>query len=261
MDNDANRFSPMPMWQSAVFTALPAGLAYLAMWVLAPAFRTWTGQPFFVGYLVSWVSVEVVIFSASLLAYRIEGNPPGRRGLKERYRLRLPQRRDLAWALATILIMLGTYLALGFTARWLATYPAFSPHPAFPPELRPGAEREIVPGLFMGMQLKGQWWVLLVYLMGWMFNITGEELWFRGFMLPRQELVHGKAAWLANGLCFTLFHIMWKWNLIALLPGSLFLSYAVQRRKTTWVGMIAHGFLNITTAIAIAAGIAGWGAA
>ncbi|HSB91454.1 MAG TPA: CPBP family glutamic-type intramembrane protease, partial [Anaerolineales bacterium] len=59
----------------------------------------------------------------------------------------------------------------------------------------------------------------------------------------------------------TLFHIMWKWNLIALLPGSLFLSYATQRRRNTWTAILAHGFLNLTTAVAIAAGVAGIGAA
>jgi membrane protease YdiL (CAAX protease family) len=231
------------------------------MWVLAPALTTWLGQPFLVGYLISWISFEVVIFLASLLAYKIEGNDRGFVSLRERFRLSLPKRSDLIWALATIVVMLGTYLALGFTARWLATYSFLTPHPMFPPELRPGAEHDIIPGLFMGMRLKGKWWVLLAYLVGWFFNIAGEEMWFRGFMLPRQEISHGKFAWLVNGLCFNFFHVMWKWNLIALLPGSLFLSYVAQRRRTTSVAIIAHGLLNITTATAVAAGVIGWGAA
>lgn len=255
------RLKPMSLWQSAVFTALPAGWAYFAMWVLAPALQEFTGQPYLVGYLISWGSSEVLIFLAALMVYRLEGNSLKWVSIRERYRLRPPQRKDFAWALITILVMVGTYLALGFTSRWLASYPVFSPHPAFPAELKPGAEQEIIPGIFMGMTLKGQWGVLLAYLVGWLFNIVGEELWFRGFMLPRQELSHGKAAWIVNGLCFNFFHVMWKWNLIALLPGSLFLSFVSQRRKTTWVAILAHGFLNITTAITIAASVLGWGAA
>ena len=260
MENKRKGPPRMALWQSIVFTAIPALLAYLAMWILAPAFQSRFDQPFLVGYLIAWVSTEALIFVASLLAFRIEGNTWRWSGLKERYRLSFPQRGDLIWAVFAIVLMLGTFMVLGFTARWLASFPAFAPHPAFPPELKPGGEQGIIPGLFMGMRLKGMWWVLLAYLIGWFFNIAGEEMWFRGFMLPRQERSHGKLAWLINGLCFNSFHIMWKWNLIALLPGSLFLSYVAQRRQNTSVAMIVHGLLNISTAIAIAAGVAGWGA-
>ncbi len=259
MDN--GNLSKMSLWESIVFAGTPAILAYLAMWYLAPNFQVWTGQPFLVGYLVAWGFVEAVIFSASLLAFRIEGNEFSWNNLKQRYRIHGPKPTDLVWVIVTLVLMVGTYLALGSTARWLAGFSLFAPHPSFPPELMPGAEQAINPGVFMGMRLQGIWWVLVAYLVGWFFNIAGEEMWFRGFMLPRQELSHGKLAWLINGLCFNFFHIMWKWNLIALLPGSLFLSYAIQRSKNTSVAIIAHGLLNISTAIAIAAGVAGWGAA
>ncbi|HSB90953.1 MAG TPA: CPBP family intramembrane glutamic endopeptidase [Anaerolineales bacterium] len=252
---------PLRPWQSIVFTAAPALVAYFAMWTLAPSFKAHTGQPFLVGYLISWLASEAVILSAAVIAYRVERRTPGWREMLERYRLRSPTRGDLGWALITVTVMVATYFALSSTSRWLAQSWAFSPHPAFPAELRPGAEQAIVPGVFMEMQLKGVWWVLIVYLLGWVLNIAGEELWFRGFMLPRQEVTHGKVGWLVNGICFTLFHIMWKWNLIALLPGSLFLSYATQRRRNTWTAILAHGLLNLTTAVAIAAGVAGIGAA
>jgi membrane protease YdiL (CAAX protease family) len=252
--------SRMPLRASVVYAGTPALLAYLAMWYLAPAVQTSTGQPFLVSYLVAWGGVEALIFSASLLAFRLEGNKFSWNDLRERYRINRLNRVDLVWAALTLTVMLVTFLALGFTARWLGSLPLFEPHPSFPQELRPGAQQSVIHGFFMGMQLQGKWWVLIAYLIGWFLNIAGEEMWFRGFMLPRQELTHGKYAWLVNGLCFNFFHIMWKWNLIALLPGSLFISYATQRRKNTSVAILVHGLLNISTAIAIAVGIAGWGA-
>jgi len=261
MQHNQHTLQPLRPWQSIVLTAAPALVAYFAMWTLAPSVKAAIGQPFLVGYLISWVGSEAVIFLAALVAYPVERGIPGWKGMLERYRLQTPTRGDLAWALITVVVMVATYFALSSTSHWLAQFRAFSPHPAFPAELRPGAEQTIVPGVFMEMQLRGAWWVVIVYLVGWVLNIAGEELWFRGFMLPRQEVAHGKRAWLVNGVCFTLFHIMWKWNLIALLPGSLFLSYATQRRRNTWIGILAHGSLNLTTAIAIAAGVAGIGAA
>ena len=97
----------------------------------------------------------------------------------------------------------------------------------------------------MGMQLRGQWWLVVVYFIGWFFNICGEELWFRGYILPRQELAFGKAAWVINGLMFTLNHLWQPWIMIAILPSSLLLVYVVQARKNTWIGIVQHGVVNI----------------
>ena len=101
--------------------------------------------------------------------------------------------------------MVITNQALAYTAQWLASIPVFSPHPSYPPELTPKALTDIVPGMFMGMPLKGAWWIVIVYVIGWIFNILGEELWYRGFMLPRQELASPRFGWLVNGLCFCYF--------------------------------------------------------
>ena len=39
---------------------------------------------------------------------------------------------------------------------------------------------------FMGIPLKGQWWIPFYYLMVLLAgNIAGEELWWRGYLLPR----------------------------------------------------------------------------
>jgi hypothetical protein len=43
---------------------------------------------------------------------------------------------------------------------------------------------------FMGLPLQGQWWVAVYYTLVLVCaNIAGEELWWRGYLLPRQELV------------------------------------------------------------------------
>jgi membrane protease YdiL (CAAX protease family) len=251
---------PMRIWQSLLFTLVPAILIYTAIWVVAPAISTGLRQPFLVAYLICWGTTEGCFFTAALAAFRAEGNPLQWRSFVERYRLSRLHKSDAVWAVVALALMVITNQGLAFTAPRLASIPAFSPHKAFPPELTPSALTSLVPGVFMGMPLKGVWWVPAVYLIGWGFNIFGEEMWYRGFMLPRQEIAHTWLGWLANGLSFWFLHIVWKWNLIALLPGSLILSYVSQRQKTTWVGIIAHGVLNFSPIIAITAGVLGWGA-
>lgn len=252
---------PMRLWQSALFAIIPAVLVYAAHWFVAPALSARLHQPYLVTYLVVWGGTEVAFLVAALVAFRAEGNPLQWTSFTERYRLRRPGWRDMLWSVGALGAMVLTASALGFTARWLAALPVFAPNAVFPTELGPDALAGLVPGMFMGLSLKGAWWVLVVYIIGWICNILGEEFWYRGFMLPRQELTHGRLAWLVNGMCFWFLHIVWKWNLIALLPGSLVLSFVAQRRRTTWVGIIAHGLLNATPLIVIAAGVVGWWAA
>jgi membrane protease YdiL (CAAX protease family) len=76
------------------------------------------------------------------------------------------------------------------------------------------------------------------------FNITGEELWWRGYILLRQELSQGCWAWLIHGVLWTLFHAFKWWDLLNLLPVCLLISYAAQRTKNNWIPCIAHYLFN-----------------
>src|SRR5262249_49831423 len=76
-------------------------------------------------------------------------------------------------------------------------------------------------------------------------NILGEELCWRGYVLPRQEAAFGRAACLANGIPWCLFHRSFGWPiLVMLLPITLLLPWIVQRRRNTWVGIIIHAVFN-----------------
>src|SRR6266852_7471582 len=47
---------------------------------------------------------------------------------------------------------------------------------------------------FMGIPLHGAWWILVYYaVLILVCNIGGEELWWRGYVLPRQELAFGRS--------------------------------------------------------------------
>ncbi len=103
---------------------------------------------------------------------------------------------------------------------------------------------------------KGRYWLLLIWLPYWILNILGEEILWRGVMLPRQEIAWGKHAWLFHGLGWGLFHIAFGWQmLITLLPLIFIQSYLVQRTKNSWVGVIMHAGLNGPSFIAICFGL------
>lgn len=105
------------------------------------------------------------------------------------------------------------------------------------------------PADFMGVPLQGAWWVLVYYaLVILVFNIGGEELWWRGYVLPRQELAFGNSAWLIHGVLWSAFHAFMQptlWDTIRMAVTGTALAFVVHRTRNTWTGIIGHAVGNL----------------
>lgn len=87
----------------------------------------------------------------------------------------------------------------------------------------------------------GNWGFLGLFVASAVFNtFLGEELVFRGVLLPRMEGVFGKWDWVTNGVMFTLYHLHQPWGLLATLPGDLLISYSGKRFRSNWFPIILH---------------------
>src|SRR3954447_25187781 len=68
-----------------------------------------------------------------------------------------------------------------------------------------------------------------------------EEIVFRGFLLPRMRAAFGRAAFLVNGVIFTLYHLHQPWSMPATFLDSTFAAaYPSLRFRSTWMGLITH---------------------
>ncbi len=226
---------------------------------LAISFSVYWGIPFFIAlgwrfgeaYLLCFYFPFVVLFGLALWLYHREGHAWTWYAFSMRFRLKKLTKPDVFWALGLSLFALVGY---GVMTQTLGVYlikyvPFLAPPDFFPGGLHP--TKPIVPGEFFGIPLKGQWWVACVYFIGWFFNIFGEELVFRGYLLPMEEDVFRKYAWVYHGFIWALWHSFWKWNVIPLLAVTLPLAFVVQRQKNTWIGIIAHGGINLILLITI----------
>lgn len=250
------KLKPLGWGSSVILYLAVATLLRATLFYFAPAYTIATGKPYLAGHLIGWVGAMFLIFVASLVVYRVDGHPFTQEVFISRYRLEKLKGVDWIWTLAMLLFAVVSYAALSFTTDLLKSIPLFAPNPVFPPDMTDMANK-LTPGVLFEMPLQGKWWVVGVYFIGWFFNIAGEEFWYRGWMLPRQEVAFGKKAWLINGLMFNFQHTFQPWNLLAMLPGSLFLSYAVQRREKTWMSIVWHGVMNISLLIFIIQGVIG----
>jgi len=87
----------------------------------------------------------------------------------------------------------------------------------------------------------GQWWLLGVLVVLIAFNqVLGEELIFRGILLPKMNGVFGKWDWLANGILFSAYHWHKIWDLPAMLLVNWIFPWVTKRFKSYWMGAILH---------------------
>src|SRR5205807_1973574 len=107
------------------------------------------------------------------------------------------------WPFAVVMLTVGLKRTVVYLQPALQTVRFFDPsgfHSKFFSEFGPKD--------FMGVPLAGAWWILVYYALVMLAcNIGGEELWWRGYLLPRQEAAFGKAAWIIHGMYWSLFHL------------------------------------------------------
>lgn len=94
--------------------------------------------------------------------------------------------------------------------------------------------------------LSGSWAWLAVMAALVLFNtVLGEELLFRGYLLPRMEGRFGRWAWLVNGIAFATYHLHTPWVIPTALLDSIALSYPSQRYRSAWLAIIVHSVQSV----------------
>jgi uncharacterized protein len=72
-------------------------------------------------------------------------------------------------------------------------------------------------------------------------TILGEELLFRGLLLPRMKGAFGRFDWAANGVLFALYHLHMPWVIPeTLLIDTFALAYPSRRYRSALIGIIVH---------------------
>jgi CAAX protease family protein len=95
--------------------------------------------------------------------------------------------------------------------------------------------------------LSGAWgWFALVVLWLILNTVVGEELLFRGLLLPRMNRVFGRGDWVANGALFAAYHLHMPWAMPATLVVDTFaLAYPSKRYQSAWMGIVVHSAQSV----------------
>jgi membrane protease YdiL (CAAX protease family) len=93
---------------------------------------------------------------------------------------------------------------------------------------------------------RGAWgWFAVVVVLAVFNTVLGEELLFRGLLLPRMQGVFGKRDWVANGLLSAVYHLHQPWSIPASLLDIVALAYPSRRFQSAWMGIIVHSVQSV----------------
>jgi membrane protease YdiL (CAAX protease family) len=179
---------------------------------------------------------------AGLVLLRREGYRLTVSGLRDRIRWHWPKGWK-AWVLAGIVFILGMSLSMmmGPVNRSLTSVPGFVPPAWWPAASNPTIQVKGATDVFPDISLEGNFlFILFYFLIGFVLNIGGEEIYYRGYLLPRMRGVFGKWDWVANGVLFTLKHIYQRWLYPGILVGGLGFVFAAGPLGSLPLAMLFH---------------------
>ena len=104
----------------------------------------------------------------------------------------------------------------------------------------------------------GAWWLMGVAIVACIFNYAlGEELLFRGVLLPKMRGVFGKWDWAANSVLFGLYHMHVPLRIVHIAFGTLFWTLPARYFRSNWFALIPHGIEGIFLLVMIFAVVSG----
>jgi uncharacterized protein len=238
------------IWAAA---AIPMGILG---WVVAPALGHATQMPLLSRIAVLTVGLVWEFVLAMILLYREAGNLRWST-IKSRLWLTTPRsprtgepRARLWWWLVPLLLLTAIYelqISGSVDHLWVSVFPFLTDPQGFDLSTilaTPQAQAQLV----------GAWNVWGLFLLSALFNtFLGEELLFRGFLLPRMAGVFGKGDWVMNGLLFGLYHLHQPSGILdSVIAGFLF-AFPSRRFRSAWFGIVAHSGQSVYLAILILA--------
>jgi membrane protease YdiL (CAAX protease family) len=216
------------IWAAA---ALP--MAALA-WVVAPLVAGWLDGPVALPRAVLGLLTIGLIWQFVLVVVLVHRERGSLRWsvLKEALWLRAPRSPTTGRVGGRLwLVVIPAALLLG-AEGFLPTFPPVAGHD-FAVFLESAAGREFFSGNWV-------WYAVEVVLV--VFNtILGEELLFRGLLLPRMKGAFGRWDWAANGFLFALYHLHMPWVIPeTLLIDTFAMAYPSRRYRSALIGIIVH---------------------
>ncbi|MEP2783563.1 MAG: CPBP family intramembrane glutamic endopeptidase [Pseudoruegeria sp.] len=107
-------------------------------------------------------------------------------------------------------------------------------------------------------ELVGAWWLIPVAIVSCLFNyLLGEELLFRGILLPKMRGVFGRWDFFANAVLFAIYHLHYPTRMLGIILGAATWTLPSRRFRSIWFSIILHSFEGIFLLVGVFALVVG----
>jgi len=218
---------PLGLTKTILYFAIPAflmqGMVHIVMRV-----TDFLGYRLFFTFLIGFGVPSFLLLLAAWILYRRE-----RSGLsfRERFRLQKMDRSGWIWTAILCAIWIAVPIMLRPVTAWMQSH-WFHPSKIWIRMMTPD------PNYFMEVPMSA--WIHVVLIAFVLLNVFGGELFFRGYIFPRQELAFGSRTWIVHAVLWIIFRSFLPWELATITVLGFALTYAVQRTHNTWTSILAH---------------------
>ena len=232
--------------------AAPMGILGWMGWIVSPLLASRFGLDSLGSFATRLALITlglIWLFVLSMIIVRREEGDLRWATIKRRFRLNAPrdpktgESRPRLWlrvapflvAVAVVELVLKTPIE----SAWVSVFPFLAQPQGYGFDVIFGFQDILV-------ALEGAWWFMASFVIFAVFNtILGEELLFRGVLLPKMEGVFGRGSWVANGILFGLYHVHQPWVIPnAVFTGFLY-TFPAYRYRSIWMSIIIHSAQSV----------------
>jgi len=214
---------------------------FLAIRLLAPVLADWTGVSLTLVLLVVQGFCGLWMLFVAIVSLRREGITVDWPGIRDRLMLRGPVRfgrpvgrlRLAAWLIG---FAIPAYLVLGLSTVLTVPTPLF-PLFRYIYGTQPAGLHPLV-GLTDPRFLHLYWFPLLAIATWVIWSLLGEEILFRGVLLPRLHARFRRAGWLINGFLYAVYYLFLPWLAPARLVFGCLAARLARRYSSTGVVLV-----------------------
>jgi membrane protease YdiL (CAAX protease family) len=245
---------PMGLSLSLLYFGIPA-LALAAGFYLLMPFLIKHGMLPYYAYSLGLGLPLLAMLAASIAAYRLEGNLLEWSALMARFNFRPLSLPNLLIVAGIFAVEIALYFLMTRVTGWLIEQGTIALPANLPAFVNPQTvwTQETINVTTGG--LRGNWFLFFFSLILLVINVVGEEFWWRGLVLQRQQLAFAGSTLLVHALLWTLFHGFKYWDLLSLLPLSLGLTFAVLYLNNSSAGLVMHFISNGVGLVPILLGV------
>lgn len=244
--------------ESIILFSIPGVVLYIGFYYIIPILNKIDvpiilSFPFFL-----WIGI-LPLLPISIYLYKKENREYSLEDFKKRFRLNKIKGKDWFWVVGGIFSVIVFDFIIGEPiAKRMAGIKIFQPPEYFPAIFNPLKDISLPIESILGVNLKGNWWFLIITVPIHTIAMISEEFIWRGYILPMQEKKYGKYAWLINGLLWAyLVHGFLKWSYISFLPSMLITPWIAQKTKNTCISFLVHAVPNTLLWLLLLLGILG----